>query len=117
MKKIVLLIGFLFIGMISFANAISASSKVESGSIAIALTNNSTENDKNTYLYQFGDNQNNLVVENVKVTYTAGSCTLWANVTIGFGSSAVTVGVSATGDSCAEAAALLNQQLELMGQE
>jgi len=102
--------------MVSYANTITSSGKVLSATIALAETNDLVETDAASLIYQLGESLNNVVINNVKVNFdVAKSCTVWANVTIGFGDSAVVVGVSASGSNCAMAIEMLRQELESMG--
>ncbi len=112
MKKLVLLIGFLMIGMITFANTntIPTNNLLQTASVTVSETVNSNVNNVN--VDQPTETTGQVVIRTVNVNELANSCTVTADVELGTGPVKVQATVSATADTCKEAAAMILAMFE-----
>lgn len=106
MKKIVLLLGFLLIGMISFANTVPANGLLDNVAPALVETNSSLANNVFNITQPYA-NMGEVESNNLLVRIRTSSCTATATVTIGYGGSNISIQISATASTCAEAVAMI----------
>ena len=112
MKKTILLLAFLFVGMISFANTVQFNNSLKNSPTAFTvMLNSAVNNSVVTTRTDLNQTDYATVIENVNISYLANSCTVKGKVTVGIGGSGVTISVSATAPTCREALAMIRDMV------
>jgi len=113
MKKVVFLLAFFFIGMITFANSVPTNNSLKTASTTYTETVNSYVNSNGiaNFLNKVDVNQEQNVLENYTVE---PSCTVTAHISIGYNGTGLELDVSATAATCKEALQMILDMISIL---
>ncbi len=104
MKKIILLIGFLFFTVISFSNPISNNSMLENSASSLVEMDNLSVNNE-VYLTQPYTKSGKAEISNVNIKILNATCSITMSGRIGYGSAYLDVSITVSAATCDEAIA------------